>query len=362
MTVEGEGVLKRELVRPRIWFVDRSAASQFRSESNRKRAGEKKDKAKQHQKKNIEHYLNTPQPYTKVTHSQTKQSRSIIMPKAPSSRHLKRQARLVAAASSSTNDPLGRLAGLPPLTSSSVVVNSDNDNNNNSDATKRTTKNGHGRDNDLQTQNGRGEEGAAAVRADGANAATETAVAAAEDGTSGGRGHQPGQHLSRGQKKRLAKREKYFKRERMILQSLKLARKEEQKGKIDGFDSLREALIETTPHRQQGRQDADPTLSSSAVVVAGKSNKAKRKLVADEVEHLELVLNHPQYNANPFETIGEHLQNSLADDRRRQELKSRQRSEDEQKLQKQKVEKKKELLSGYKKKSKTKKYKPRRTT
>ena len=281
------------------------------------------------------------------------------MPKAASSRQLKRQARLVAAASSSTNDPLGRLAGLPSLTSSSVV-NKNNNNNNNSDATKTTTKNVHGRDNDLQKQNG-GAEGTADLRVDGAKAAKEAAVAA-DDGNSGGRGQQPGQQLSRGQKKRLAKREKFFKRERMILQSLKLARKEEQKGKIDGFDSLREALIETTPHRQQGRQDTDPTLSSSVVVVAGKSNKAKRKLVADEVEHLGLVLNHPQYNANPFETIGEHLQNSLADDRRRQELKSRQRSEDEEKLQKQKVEKKKELLGGYKKKSKTKKYKPRRTT
>mmetsp|Transcript_47619 Transcript_47619/g.116004 ORF Transcript_47619/g.116004 Transcript_47619/m.116004 type:complete len:255 (-) Transcript_47619:45-809(-) len=184
----------------------------------------------------------------------------------------------------------------------------------------------------------------------------------------GGGGGQPGQQLSRGQKKRLAKREKYFKRERMILQSLKLARQEEQKGKIDGFDSLRDALIETTTtttatrlQQQEQQQSSGPMQSSSSSIVVGNSNKAKRKLVADEVEHLDLVLNHPQFNASPFETIGEHLQNSLADDRRRQELKSRQRTDDEKKLQKQKVEKKKELLDGYKKKSKTKKYKPRRT-
>ena len=49
--------------------------------------------------------------------------------------------------------------------------------------------------------------------------------------------------LSRGQRKRQAKRDQYLKREHMIMTSLKLKREDEQKKRIDGLDSIREALL-----------------------------------------------------------------------------------------------------------------------
>jgi hypothetical protein len=48
--------------------------------------------------------------------------------------------------------------------------------------------------------------------------------------------------LSRGQRKRLAKREQFLKREKMVMSSLLLKKLEEQKGKIDGLDAIKEAL------------------------------------------------------------------------------------------------------------------------
>ena len=179
--------------------------------------------------------------------------------------------------------------------------------------------------------------------------------------TLGGGGHQ----LSRGQKKRQAKREKYIRREKMILSSLKLAKQEEQKGKIDGLESLREALIETTTattcqQREQQQQSSTNTPSQQGAVT--NTNKSKRRLVADEVEHLDLVLRHPRFAANPFETISEHLQNSLADERKKQEIQSKERSDSERRHNEEKIQLKKERLDGlFKKKSKKKKYKPRRT-
>ena len=52
--------------------------------------------------------------------------------------------------------------------------------------------------------------------------------------------------LSRGQRKRLAKREQFLKREKMVMSSLRLKKLEEQKGKLDGLDAIKEALTATT--------------------------------------------------------------------------------------------------------------------
>lgn len=105
-----------------------------------------------------------------------------------------------------------------------------------------------------------------------------------------GRGQQeeepdaPGkQDLSRGQKRRLAKREQYVKREKMILTSLKLKSQEEQKGRIDGLDAIREALVGTT--RDAGKVEKKEPVNTPT----HKSNKGKQRLLAEEVHHMGLV-------------------------------------------------------------------------
>ena len=59
------------------------------------------------------------------------------------------------------------------------------------------------------------------------------------------------QTLSRGQRRRQAKRDQYRKREQMILSSLRLKSQEEQKGRIDGLDAIREALKTCTDDKIQ---------------------------------------------------------------------------------------------------------------
>lgn len=249
------------------------------------------------------------------------------MPKVASSRQIKRQARRAAS-----TDPLPHPSFKGKLTTGSESVDHSND----------PGKQKEQQEQEQQQHERRGQE----------------SLHDNDDDESGGEegSGQPGQQLSRGQKKRLAKRDKYLRRERMILSSLRLAKQEEQKGRIDGFDSLREALIETATTKTSHGVE---THSSAVASSVANTNKAKRRLVADEVEHLDLVLNHPQFAANPFDIMSEHLRNSLADDRRQQELKSRQRAREEKQREEEKMTKKKELLQGYKKK--TKKYKPRRT-
>lgn len=91
------------------------------------------------------------------------------------------------------------------------------------------------------------------------------------------------QDLSRGQRKRHAKREQYVKREKMILSSLKLKSQEEQKGRIDGLDAIREALVGTT--RDAGKVEKKEPVNTST----HKSNKGKKLLLVEEVHHMGLV-------------------------------------------------------------------------
>jgi hypothetical protein len=113
--------------------------------------------------------------------------------------------------------------------------------------------------------------------------------------------------LSRGQRKRFAKREQYMKRENMILSSLQLRREDEQKKRIDGLDAVKKALLETAKEEApEEEQIEQPNLL--------KSNKSRQKLVAKEVSQMNLVLQHPSFQADPFATIRQHLQNTLAKD------------------------------------------------
>ncbi|KAL3919323.1 MAG: hypothetical protein SGILL_003809 [Bacillariaceae sp.] len=153
------------------------------------------------------------------------------------------------------------------------------------------------------------------------------------------------EQLSRGQRKRLAKRENFLRKEKMILSSLKLKRDEDQKQRIDGLDAIKKALLGTTAKIEKA------PLSKPTKIA---NNKAKRKLVANEVEHLNLVLQHPAYRQDPLATLQEHLQNSLSEDRKQQELISKKRTQQE------KVEQE-ETQSTKRKATRRKKYKPRRT-
>lgn len=162
------------------------------------------------------------------------------------------------------------------------------------------------------------------------------------------------QQLSRGQRKRQAKREQFLKKEKMILSSLMLQRQEEQKKRIDGLDAIKQALMDTSA---KSRNDQNTDSSTKKPVQHVATNKAKRKLVAKEIEHVNLILQHPAFKRDPFETMQEHLRNTLAEDRKQHEMVSKKRTDEE----KRKSESKRAEKNGIKRKSQKKKYKPRRT-
>jgi hypothetical protein len=117
------------------------------------------------------------------------------------------------------------------------------------------------------------------------------------------------QQLSRGQRKRQAKRDQYVRKEKLILSSLVLKKQEEQKQRIDGLDAIRDALMNTTKG-DKNKEDREEYAESY------NTNKAKRKLVAEEAHHVSLVMQHPAFKADPFATIQEHLRNTLAEEQR----------------------------------------------
>jgi hypothetical protein len=161
------------------------------------------------------------------------------------------------------------------------------------------------------------------------------------------------ENQSRGQRKRQAKRDKYLQREQNILSTLKLKSQDEQKRRIDGLDAIREALMNTTKEGSKGSQEEQHEKKYN-------TNKSKLSLVGEEVQHMNLVLQHPAFKANPFETLQEHLRNTLAEERKQLELQAKERSQEEKLKQEEQKRQKKERLQGVKKKSK-KKYKAARS-
>lgn len=117
--------------------------------------------------------------------------------------------------------------------------------------------------------------------------------------------------LSRGQRKRLAKREQFLKREKMIMSSLRLKKMDDDKGRIDGFGSVKEALPETggREHRSDDNMIDSTTKASTP---PPKSNRAKQSLAQIEISHMGLVLQHPSFQEDPFATMQQHLRNTLA--------------------------------------------------
>ena len=160
--------------------------------------------------------------------------------------------------------------------------------------------------------------------------------------------------LSRGQRKRLAKREQYLKREKMVMSSLRLQRLEEQKGKLDGLDAIREALGEASSSTSPTKSmiaAAKEIMSNSNTRQNGNTtkkiintNKSKKTLAATEITHMSLVLQHPSFKNNPFESIQQHLRNSLSNDAQKLKLDSIKRNEEDGKAAVKKKEERKERI------------------
>lgn len=159
--------------------------------------------------------------------------------------------------------------------------------------------------------------------------------------------------LSRGQRKRLAKQKQYQRKQDMIMSSLKLKYDDDQKKRIDGLDAMKEALMatvrrgvasSTTPttskgsftrndEKEQSNNDETSLHGQQAVNVLAttkpnllKNQKSQKLLVQKEAAQLELVVQHPTFQANPFATIREHLKNVLAPDAILQKQQEAQRS------------------------------------
>lgn len=139
---------------------------------------------------------------------------------------------------------------------------------------------------------------------------------------------------SRGQRKRQAKREQYLRKERMVMSSLKLKHEEEQKNRIDGLDAIKEALLATVAKKPRHGEDDEPAAHKPNLL---KSNKSRKMLLQKEVTQMNLVLQHPTFNEDPFATIREHLTNTLANDTKKHDkeaakhLKERTKKEEEKK-------------------------------
>ena len=160
--------------------------------------------------------------------------------------------------------------------------------------------------------------------------------------------------LSRGQRKRLAKQKQYQRRQQLILSSLKLKREEEQKKRIDGLDAIKGALLATV-RKGNSEKDGEQANESQASTLEDeqdeqgapkpnmlKDNRSKRLLVEKEAAQLSLVVQHPSFQADPFATIREHLQNTLAPDAAVQKRHEIERAKERQRQQKAKEVVKKE--------------------
>lgn len=160
--------------------------------------------------------------------------------------------------------------------------------------------------------------------------------------------------LSRGQRKRLAKRDQYLKREKMVMSSLRLQRLEEQKGRLDGLDAIREALLgsgASSPSKSMIAAAKEISKSASTAENATikkplpcNTNKSKKTLANTEISHMGLVLEHPSFKEDPFAAIQAHLRNSLAPDAEKLKEASLKRDVKDKEVEAKKKEEKKERL------------------
>ena len=163
--------------------------------------------------------------------------------------------------------------------------------------------------------------------------------------------------LSRGQRKRQAKREQYLKREKMVMSSLRLKRLENQKGKLDGMDSMKEALItvaKVQPNNTDNNNTNKSVIKKENPTTTINTNRSKQSLTSTEVSHLGLVLQHPSFQSNPFATIQEHLKNTLADQAKELEMKAekKRKENDDKAIQRKEARKERIRDANYRKHTK----------
>ena len=178
-----------------------------------------------------------------------------------------------------------------------------------------------------------------------ATAPTTSPASAAETAVEGPTTTTP-ETLSRGQKKRLAKREQYLRRERLVMGCLQLKKKEEQAKRIDGLDAIKEALMATTAVTTEEEKSKKSSTAPNLL----KSQKSRQTLLQRESNQLQLVMQHPAFQADPLATIRQHLTNSLATQAAQRE---QEQAEHEREL--------REAKKNAPKKHKSKKHRPRPT-
>lgn len=108
--------------------------------------------------------------------------------------------------------------------------------------------------------------------------------------------------LSRGQRKRQEKRERYNR----MLGKLVLTPRTEDVGALGSLAGVSGALPSTTDKSQRHKR-AEPGAAIGKVV----SNKTRQKVLAQEVSNLQQVHAHPAFQSNPFATIMLHLNNTV---------------------------------------------------
>ena len=159
--------------------------------------------------------------------------------------------------------------------------------------------------------------------------------------------------LSRGQRKRQAKRQQYLKRQQLILSSLKLQHQEDQQKRIDGLDAMKDALLSTVQHNNKhdnDQEEDDTNATNTTKINLLKTNKSRQSLVHTESQQLNLVLQHPSFQQDPFAAIRQHLHNTLADDKTKHARQALQHHKLRQQQQAQKKIHKKEQTSRHKNK------------
>jgi Ribosome biogenesis protein SLX9 len=117
--------------------------------------------------------------------------------------------------------------------------------------------------------------------------------------------------LSKGQRKRQAKRDQYLQKEKMILSSLQVKHAQDQAKRIDGLDALKEALLATVAQPATTSLDASTKSTTATNASLLQSNRGRKLLLEKEAVQMNLVWQHPSFQANPLEAIREHLQNTL---------------------------------------------------
>ena len=175
-------------------------------------------------------------------------------------------------------------------------------------------------------------------------------------------------YLSRGQRKRQVKKDQRgLKKQAMILSSLRLQKLDESKNKIDGFECFKEAIDDITSNSNTNYSNNNGIKinnNDKKIEPNYTSNKSKQSLLIKEISHMNLVLQHPTFQSNPFATIQQHLRNTNIALQQQQQTDN---NDNGDKVKEDKLKKKKQKKINNKgmmpnKKGMTKKFKSRKVT